>query len=265
MRTFKGNSRKTVDGVYSSETFVPPKHHPPVLLQRMSRREKGRPIQRRVKPGPSPARKSETEWMTEAEIEQASLDPSEFWIASGSGNVGRVHLEVLCCDGLSNLARALGDKSDPFACLVYEDCIVNTDVINDCLSPRWMPWSQRAFVFNMKHPCSQIFIGVFDFNQGFPEPTHDPLGRTVVNITNCRQGSVYTMKHDLFDSGDMDRKPLGTITIRVRIEIKNERRALVSEIGFKDHYTVATVKRPDFKCANYALANDVSSVVVPNV
>lgn len=54
------------------------------------------------------------------------------------------------------------DQTDAFVSIVYEDSAVVTDVIRDTLSPRWMPWHQRAFVLRVLDPKSIIFIGVFD-------------------------------------------------------------------------------------------------------
>lgn len=46
---------------------------------------------------------------------------------------------------------ALGNYTDAFVCVAYEDSLVQTDVIDDQISPMWMPWSQRAFVFKIRH------------------------------------------------------------------------------------------------------------------
>ena len=88
------------------------------------------------------------------------MKPSYHWIDVGSGRLGKIFVEILFCDKLPNLdtGGVLGNKTDAFVSLVYEDCHVRTDVISDCLSPRWMPWSQRAFVFNMMHTSSQLFL-----------------------------------------------------------------------------------------------------------
>jgi hypothetical protein len=134
----------------------------------------------RVKPEPDPDRPKETKWLTPAQIEEESQKPSTTWTETGSGELGRMFVEVIGCDHLPNCdsiplvgdvlpaANVLtGGKTDAFACLVFEDCIVNTDVINDSLCPRWMPWSQRAFIFRIMHPSSQLMVGVFDFGMYF--------------------------------------------------------------------------------------------------
>lgn len=135
-------------------------------------------------------------------------------------------MEVLGCDHLPNLDISLTgrDKTDAFACLVFEDCIVNTDVINDTLSPRWMPWSQRAFILNIMHPSSQLMVGVFDHDSGIADPGHDPVGRAVVNLTNLRQGTEYTLTYVLYESYREERVARGSITLRIRVEIPNNRK-----------------------------------------
>ena len=65
------------------------------------------------------------------------------------------------------------DKTDAYCSIIYEDAVANTDVINDELSPRWMPWSQRAFIFHVNHPSSQVLLGVFDYDT----VTIDPIGK----------------------------------------------------------------------------------------
>ena len=64
----------------------------------------------------------------------------------------KVFVEIIGCDKLPNLdASILGEKTDAFVSVVYEDCCARTDTVDNSLSPRWMPWTQRAFVFNMMH------------------------------------------------------------------------------------------------------------------
>jgi hypothetical protein len=80
--------------------------------------------------------------MTNDKIKAHIVKPSQHWVdAAGSGNLGRIVLEVLGCDGLPNLDTGgfLGNKTDAFVSVVYEDVYVRTDTIDDCLSPRWMP------------------------------------------------------------------------------------------------------------------------------
>ena len=108
---------------------------------------------------------------------QEALEPSTQWIdVLGSGDEGRVYLEVIACDGLPNLDSPtftnLNNLTDPFCCIIMEDSIVNTSFIKDDLSPRWMPNDRRAFILHASHPSSQVFIGVFDHDKansrGFP-------------------------------------------------------------------------------------------------
>jgi C2 domain len=99
--------------------------------------------------------------MTEDEIEHEHLLESQHWIDSGSGKIGNVYVEILGCDGLPNLDSGgfLGNKTDAFVSIVFEDSVVQTDIVDDCLSPRWLPWMKRAFVFHMGHSSSQLLIG----------------------------------------------------------------------------------------------------------
>ena len=76
-----------------------------------------------------------------------------------------VYFELIGCNDLPNMDAAtvnLRDKTDAFGCIMFEDAIVNTDVVTDSLSPRWPPWCRRAFVFNLSHPTSDILLALFD-------------------------------------------------------------------------------------------------------
>jgi hypothetical protein len=149
-----------------------------------------------VRPSPDPKRKDNTTWLTKEKIEELTMDESYTWIDVGSGNLGKVFVEVLSCDNLPNMdtGSTFGNKTDSFVSVVYEDCFARTDVINDCLSPRWMPWSQRAFIFNMMHTSSQLFIGVFDYD-GNAFNDHDFIGRVSVDLSNFQPDTVYVLKY----------------------------------------------------------------------
>ena len=165
-----------------------------------------------MKPCPDPNRPiSETEWMTEREIEHEVLQPSTYWIEAGNGSLGKIYLEIIGCDKLPNmdvgnvsLKLPHKDKTDAFACIVYEDVIVNTDVIANTVSPRWMPWCHRAFAFNILHPSSDVFIGIFDHDsehnplhmasQVASSSLHDPIGRIVLNLSHFKPDTVYLLQ-----------------------------------------------------------------------
>jgi C2 domain len=161
--------------------------------------------QHRVRPGPDPDRpENETKWMSTQQLEDEALKPSTNWVQASSGDLGKLYLELIGCD---NLPRMDGpnpkDKTDAFACIVYQDSIVNTDVISNSLSPRWMPWCNRAFVFNISHPSSDILIGMFDHDAELSplqlvaratSTVHDPIGRLVINTENFVPGTEYTLK-----------------------------------------------------------------------
>jgi hypothetical protein len=273
MKTLQEGTKKKTDlhpedGVYASEAFLPPQLHTSAFPHQSTEKLEGEDEKSPriwVKSTPNPENEPGTDWMSETQIEEVSKDHSTSWTMAGSGSTGKLYIEIVGCDGLTNPGQASGEKSDPFVNIVYEDSIVNTDVIHDCLSPRWMPWSQRAFVMNMMCLSSQIFIGVFDYNnsnQGIDSPAsaevnHDPLGRAVINLSSLRPRAIHTLTYNLYDSDDGDREYRGTITIRLRLAIDDERRALLSELSLRDHCYLSTVKESDFRCASYSLTNTV--------
>jgi len=226
--------------------------------------------------------------MSETQIEEESLKKSTQWLEAGSGHLGLVYVEVIGCTGLPNLDAlvggvSLGNKTDAFACLVFEgkfksriradqlfrqvnllcliyllrtDCIVQTDVINDCLSPRWMPWSNRAFIFHMMHPSSQLFIGVFDFDMADIN-NHDGIGRITVDISKFKPKLEYTVHYNLYtSSSNRDRKSNGTITIRVRVEC-DERQLLLSSIeAVPPNVYINCRRKKDFELARYTVEGE---------
>lgn len=142
--------------------------------------------------------------MTKEQLDIESKKPSTNWVQASSGDLGKLYLEVLGCDELPAMdGLNPRDKTDAFACIVYQDCIVTTDVISNTLSPRWMPWSHRAFAFNISHPSSDVLIGFFDHDpelsplqlvQRATSTLHDPIGRLVINTENFAPGTLYTLQ-----------------------------------------------------------------------
>jgi hypothetical protein len=167
-----------------------------------------------VKPYPDPNRVEETTWFTEEELQRECLKPSTNWIQaggtgghycaddSGSGSssedsignsLGQVYLEVLKCEGLPNVdaGGSIGNKTDPFVSIVYGDIMVQTEVVDDSCSPVWPPWSTRAFVFQLKHPSTAIYIGVADYDVGPLE--HECIGRISIHLGKFSHGVLHTL------------------------------------------------------------------------
>lgn len=207
----------------------------------------------KVRPGPDPNREEETLWMTEKDLKAEVMGDSYQWIDTGNGDQGRVFLEVLSCEGLPNLDSGGRNKTDAFVSIVFEDSVVKTDIIDDCLSPMWPPWSQRAYIFHMFHSSSEIFLGVFDYDDGVnPADDHDLIGRVAVDLTNLRPDTTYTLKYNIFTTARMlERKQKGSITVRLRIEIPDQRKLLMSNLEPPPDMYVNVKKRKDYKLVHY--------------
>ncbi|KAL3928389.1 MAG: hypothetical protein SGBAC_012675 [Bacillariaceae sp.] len=172
----------------------------------------------RVQPFPDPDDPA-TEWMTKQEIKNTAMLPSKNWSEVGDGKYGSVHLELLGCDELPNM-DLLDGVTDAFVAIVFEDCFVRSCVIHDSLSPRWMPWSNRAFKFNVTHPSSIMRLGVFDFDDvplDVPIDGHDPISRIELVPNQFEHNTVYTLKYPLF-RGASNEERCGTLSIRLRVE-----------------------------------------------
>jgi C2 domain len=182
-----------------------------------------------VKPSPDPMRVKETTYLSRSAIKTVTMAPSYEWIKAGSGNMGKVYVEVLSCHDLPNMdvAGAAGNYTDTFIAIVYEDAMVQTPVIDDELSPHWLPWTHRAFCFSMIHPTSTLYLAAFDYDLGLSQ--HDPIGRVAVNLTHLQQHTDYTLTYHLYPSSHVtDRTAAGTITIRVRVEYNDPKQALLT-------------------------------------
>ena len=148
----------------------------------------------KTQPYADPDRVEETSWLTHDQLRDEALKPSTKWIEAGYGDLGRVFVEIIGCNSLVNMDLGLNDTTDSFAAIIFEDSLVRTDVIHDCLNPQWMPWSCRAFAFNILHPSSMIFLGIFDYDE---LGNHDPIGRVGINTSKFQSNTSYLLHYRL--------------------------------------------------------------------
>ncbi|CAJ1937033.1 unnamed protein product [Cylindrotheca closterium] len=206
---------------------------------------------RRIKPYPNPKSPNETEFLSATDIKKQTYGPSHSWVEAGSGKLGRLYVEVLACHDLPNMdmGEAVGDYTDPFVCLVYEDTVATTDVIDDELSPHWLPWTQRAFSFGTMHPASILYLGVFDFDVG---SDHDPIGRVAVNLSNLQHNTEYTLEYALYKSSNVtDRTANGSITLRLRMECYDEKAALMEVLAPRPRININVRMQKTFRVVRY--------------
>jgi hypothetical protein len=162
--------------------------------------------------------------------------------------LGRIFLEILSAEGLPQMDTGswLGNLTDSFVSIVYEDTFIRTDTIDDCLDPVWFPWMDRAFILNMGHASSQIFLGVFDFDGGFDD--HDMIGRVSVDLTNLRPDTEYLLSYNIYPSAIVSgRDIMGKINIRLRLEIPDERKLALSALEPPPPTYVNVKKGKDFR------------------
>jgi len=165
-------------------------------------------------PEPDPDRsEDETLWLTSEQLQAEALKDSTNWVQAGSGDLGTLYFELIGCDNLPDMDSVVpGDgkavtcvKIDSFACIVYEDSVVNTEVIPNCSSPRWMPWTYRAFKFQMSHPATDVLLGIFDHDNAYNpaqvisrvigvSKLHDAVGRVVIELSKLQPDTTYTLK-----------------------------------------------------------------------
>ena len=225
--------------------------------------------------------------MTRTQIQQEAMKPSTHWVEASSGTIGRVYVEVIGCDGLPNMDLwniSPQIAPDAFACLVFEDSIVNTDVITNSRSPRWVPWCRRAFAFNMSHPSSDILLGLFDWDpenspvqvaMSVASDVHDPIARILINVSNAIPDTTYTLTvsdHELFEyenlfalltmclaqyplyygkSVEHRQKTRGTITVRLRKELYDNRKAAFAGAKLPTQNYISVATQNEFSVAHY--------------
>jgi hypothetical protein len=211
----------------------------------------------RVKPFPDSEKSASTTFMTPSKIKETAILPSREWVDSGSGTLGRLYLEVLSCHNLPNvdIGNAIGNKTDTFVAAVYGDAMVQTCVIDDELNPLWMPWTQRAFVLNMLHPSQVLYLAVCGYKRGLL--SHVPIGRVEIDPVNLQRDTVYDLQYSLFRSSHTnDTKGRGTIRIRLRLEIYDERAALLAALKPYPELYVNARKIKSLRVARYACCGE---------
>ena len=241
-------------------------------------KEKAQDLRYKVKPYCDPHFPKETSWMTKDEICRQALEPSYKWIQAGiqrdndtgrrtnnlstetkteenNGIVGQLNVEIIQAQDLPNLdSGTLGNFTDAFVAMVFEDNICRTDVINDELSPRFMPWSQRAFNFSIQHPSSLLFLGVFDYDA---IGDNTPVGRIVVDLSKFRGNTVYLLQYKLHsDPNKNDER--GLLTIRLSIEWDSEKKALLKSFSAPPKFRVNVADHKAFRMVRYLCRGKVS-------
>ena len=212
---------------------------------------KGHKLKLRTKPCPDPYRPNEvTRFLSEEELISAAYSSSKRWIECGShhGEGGQVYVEILHCDNLP-ICDSSASKTNAFVSIVHEDAAVQTDVVASCLSPLWMPWTKRAFSFNRLSPLSPLYVGVFHYDAVNPSG-HTGIGRIAINLQQLKPGHIYLLSYTLYTSPIYtNRRPSGTITLRIRIDPGNERGLLLAamkptklQLNFKRKKSLAIVK-----------------------
>ena len=205
----------------------------------------------RVRPKPDPRQKRATKWLTDAQIQEGAMKASNRWLETGTGNLGRVFLEVIGCDGLP--VSDFFQQTDALVCVVFEDSAVMTDVIFNCPSPRWLPWSKRAFIFRRFDSRSQIFLSVSDYDVG-KDVHNNIIGRAVIDLLSLRPATEYLLHYNLFDNSEVigEKKRRDSVTVRIFIEVQDERRLVLSALVPPSSIFVATKKQKDFRVIHYA-------------
>jgi len=218
----------------------------------------------RVKPNtPDPDNGQASLYLTPTDLKAMTLEPSREWVQAGnclnidkevSPNtskeynnnhsqqfLGRLWVEVLSCHDLPNVdyGTAVGNKTDAFVSLIYGDVMAQTPIIDDELSPHFMPWTQRAFCLGILHPSHILYLAVFGYKRGVFN--HVPIGRVEINPLQFQRrqsqcNTEFVLQYDLLPASHVAPSTLqtqptaGRIRIRLRQEIFDKRALLMAAL-----------------------------------
>ena len=175
----------------------------------------------RVSPRCDPENPDKTTWLKKDEIEKASMEPSHQWVQVGAGTLGYLFVEVIGCDdihdrGVIQKVATKVDEVDPYIAIVYEDTFVTTEVVDNCKRPRFMPWTRRAFVFNITTSSSVLNLALLDYNRNRDDTK---IGRVTVPLNSFRANTQHVLYYNLYESARFfPRFHKGTIKLRLSIE-----------------------------------------------
>ena len=197
------------------------------------------PTKRRWSPSKQQSSNSHM-FMTPEQIKQETQRPSRKWVQAGNTkhSLGRLYVEILSAHDLPNvdLGETVGNKTNGFCSIVYGDTMVQTDLIDDELSPHWLPWTQRAFVFNAskewRNPSGvALFVGVFGFKRK-PFRRHRAIGRVEIRPFSFQRNTLYELEYNIYkNSHATTRTVQGRIRMRLRLEMDDERMALLAPLS----------------------------------
>lgn len=210
----------------------------------------------RVSPYPDPKRPNETTWMTQGAIESVSMQPSKSWIQGGMGKLGKLFVEVIGCDNLHDDSYI--DVIDPFLTIIFEGTCMCSEVVKDCASPRFMPWTRRAFMFNITYSTSSLYLGVHDYNKRLSDTRS---GRVTIDLDKFRPNTEYLLYYDLNQSARFyPRSFRGTIKLRMSIEWHNQRELFYNEFqSFSHRFSCDFDSSKKMKIASFAVDGDPDS------
>jgi hypothetical protein len=194
-------------------------------------------------------------WVSKEEVEILSMQKSESWVEAGTGDVGTLFIEIIGCDDLPDLDRSINphDKTDTFVNLVLEDTIATTDVVKDCLSPRFMPWTRRAFKLRFNHPSSTLYLGVFDYDGG-SLTNHGSIGHLNISLKEFSPNTEYNLSYDIYNSIESPRRAKrGRITVRLRMDWENQRRLYFRSLQGPEKSLINIESKKNFKHAQFTV------------
>ena len=91
-----------------------------------------------------------------------------------------------------------------------------------------MPWSKRAFIINTMYASSQLYLGVFDYNE---LGNIDFISRVAINVANLEFNTMYSFHYDLHNPSRKEDNN-GSIFVCLCIDFPDGRAMLFSALTF---------------------------------
>lgn len=146
------------------------------------------------------------------------------------GRIGTLSVEVMSCVGLPKFDRF--SKPDVRVYALLADSAFATDVIPSCRSPLWPSRCRRAASFPVHHAYARLYVGVFGVRSGSTrkeKENDDFAGRVAIDVSALRPGTEYDATMPLRSSTSVyDRRPRGAVRLRLSLEWRSERAAVLS-------------------------------------
>lgn len=127
-----------------------------------------------------------------------------------------------------------------------------------------MPWTYRAFKFQMAHPSTDVMLGIFDRDSAYDPAQlvarvahvsnlHDAAGRVVIELSKLQPNTTYLLKYPIYygETKEQRQESRGTVTVRLRMDFPSVRKALLAALSPPKNNVIALRSKSHWSVAHY--------------